>query len=1197
MDWTDDQKKVITLRDRNILVSAAAGSGKTAVLVERIINRILDKEHPVDIDRMLIVTFTNAAAAEMRDRIRMAIEDAIEKEPSNVNLIKQASLVHHAQITTIHSFCLYLIRNYFHCIDLEPDFRIGEEGELHLLMEDVLSELLNEKYQEGEEGFLQFVEAFATGKSDEGLSDLIFRLYHFANSYPWPLKWLLSLEKQYEVEDFEDVEQSLWMQRLMEYVHLQLLGFLHKAQENIRIAEMSDGPGYAADVMEQDEKRIRNLLDCSGYRELALAIPLLKFDRMPSKRGYEGSVEALELLKENREKIKDGIKKIKAQFFFGDFDVIVERIKKMQPLMAELVRITRTFAEKFAEKKREKNILDFSDLEHFALKILIREEDGGLTEAARECQELFEEVMVDEYQDSNFIQEELLGAVSKESLGECNRFMVGDVKQSIYRFRLARPEIFMEKYDRYTKEDSKNQKIELHRNFRSRREVLDCANHIFYGIMQKDLGNVAYDKDAALYPGAAYKDWEGMEPELLLADSDSDMMEEADIKDGIYLEAEVVAARIAKLMKNQKVADKNTGEMRNVQYGDIVILLRSFGSYADVFLEVLAKKGIPAHASSKSGYFKTKEIGTILNFLRVLDNPYQDIPLAAVLRSPIGGFSDEELARIKAAGKHKAFHLCFLNASQGTLPFELYEKISHMQEKIEYFRDLVTELPVHELLYRILGETGYLYYAMSMPGGEQRKANIEMLLEKAVAYEKTSYRGLFHFIRYMDRLQKYEVDYGEADVVSENSNAVRIMTIHKSKGLEFPIVFLSGTGKKFNHQDSRNVFVIHPELGAAFDCIDPVKRVKGASLYKKAVAKQLDLENQGEELRILYVALTRAKEKLIITGVRKDVEPELLRLKLREELAGEKEYRMSFLDRAGADCYLDWILPSMACYKDCSLQVWGVEQLVMEEVAKQVDGAVGMEQLLEKKQKCEEWADEFVKEKLSYRYPYEIETNRKSKYSVSELKHRAIDKLREEEDFSEPLFPEENMVPYIPGFMNGEKTVNQGALRGTAMHRAAECLPVAVLAGNPNLKTALNEEIEKILKDGHLTADMKQLIRREKLEKFYMSNLAMRMKQAALKGQLYVERPFVMGKKADEIEGDGSDTMVLIQGIIDAFFIEEGEIVLLDYKTDVVESRQELKERYKEQLELYQEALQGNLGRKVKERLIYSFYFDDVVVV
>lgn len=1216
VNWTKEQAQVIALRDRNILVSAAAGSGKTAVLVERIIGRILDEKQPVDIDKMLIVTFTSAAASEMRERISAAIETALEKNPSDSHLQKQATLVHHAQITTIHSFCLYLIRNYFHRIDLEPNFRIAEEGELNLLREDVVAEVLNENYEAGSEAFISFVECFATGKKDDVLREYILKLYHFAMSYPWPKEWLGQIVENYQFTDFSELSEKSWMQSLMKYLEGIWQELLDKAEENRKLTLEEDGPTHANAVADHDKIRLEHLAECKDYASLAQQLEVFSFDRLPSSRGYEGSLEKLDWFKEQREEIKSTIKKVKEQFFFASADVLTERMKKMEPIVGELVRLTESFIDKYEQKKREKNILDFDDLEHFALKILLDEETKESTEVAVECRKLFEEVMVDEYQDSNFVQESLLSAVSKEAEGGHNRFMVGDVKQSIYRFRLARPELFMDKYDSYTTEESVCQKIELHQNFRSRREVLEFTNDIFYKIMQKDLGNVAYDEAAALYPGASYPENDTMQAELLLADSEGELLEDADLTDAIRLEAELVAGRIRKLIRGQKVTDKKTGELRNTKYSDIVILLRSFGKYADTFLEVLEQKGIPAHASSKTGYFKTQEIQTVLSLLRILDNPRQDIPLAAVLRSPMGGFTDEEMAILKASGKKRAFHLCVLEPEEDAISSELFEKVKGFLAMVSHFRDLVPKLPIHELLSRILEETGYLYYVSAMPGGVRRRGNIEMLLEKAVAYEQSSYRGLFHFIRYMDKLQKYEVDYGEADIVNENANAVRLMTIHKSKGLEFPIVFLCGTSKKFNRQDVRSSMVIHPDLGVGVDYMDPKVRVCGATLYKKVVAKQIDLENQGEELRVLYVALTRAKEKLIVTGTGKKIEETIEKLRTR---VSKEQKVLPLLERTKASCFLDWILPAVIAYEDkYPIHIWDEGELVTEEVESQLEETEGLGALLYQVTKRDEQTDAYVREQLSYEYPYGIETSRKTKYSVSELKHRSMDAMYEEEEqeviaaageiqdsyISQSVEEEERSTAvedmkdsYIPRFAGGEQEVNQGALRGSAMHRAVECLSIERLAGSENLQQDLEEEIKRIVAEGRLTEEMEALLRREKLMKFYESKLALRMKNAALQQELYRERPFVMGKSADEIEQDGSDTMVLIQGIMDAFFVEDGEIVLLDYKTDVVKSEEELVKRYKEQLDLYQEALERNLRKPVKEKLIYSFYLDKTLVV
>lgn len=1191
MHWTKEQKEVIELRDRNILVSAAAGSGKTAVLVERIIQRILDEKHPIDIDRMLIVTFTSAAASEMRERIGTALENALEQKPNDSHLQKQVTLVHHAKITTIHSFCLNLIRNYFHRIDLEPNFRIAEEGELNLLREDVAAEVLNRNYEEKSESFLQFVECFAAGKKDEQLKEAILKLYHFAMSYPWPKEWLKEAAENYDFEDFASLEEKPWMQSLLAYLQQICQNLKEMAEVNLKLTLEEDGPAYLNETADKDYMRIKHLAETESYEALYSAVIQLEFDRLAVKRNYEGNQEKLAWFKEQRSTIKDMVKKLKEDFFFAPKDDILSRLEEMAPVVIELVRLTEEFMEAYDAKKRAKNILDFNDLEHFALKILLDEETKEPTEAALECKKLYEEVMVDEYQDSNLVQESLLSAVSKEDFGIHNRFMVGDVKQSIYRFRLARPELFMQKYNTYTTEESECQKIELHKNFRSRKEVLDITNEIFYKIMKKDLGNVEYDETAALYPGAQYQECEGMKPELIVADSKEPLLEEAQLTDAVRLEAEIVASRIRRLVREQMVTDKQSGELRNVKYGDIVILLRSFGRYADTFMEVFEEKGIPAHATSKTGYFKTLEIQTILSMLRILDNPRQDIPLAAVLRSPIGGFLDEELAQLKASGG-KSFHACVLEPVKEALPEKLYQKTVKFLEKLSGYRDLVTELPIHELLSYILEDTGYAHYVAAMPGGERRKANIEMLLEKAVAYEQSSYRGLFHFIRYMDRLQKYEVDYGEADIVNENANAVRLMTIHKSKGLEFPVVFLCGTAKKFNRMDVRSKLVIHPELGVGIDYINPQKRIKGTTLYKKAVAKQMELENLGEELRVLYVALTRAKEKVIITGVAKDIEDKIEKL----TLYSQKSKELSFLERSRADSFLDWLLPSMIASGNQKLiQVWNVGNLVSEETKEQLEETEGLANLLNQVITNDKEADCYVEEQLAYSYPDRIETNRKVKYSVSELKHRAMEAVFEEEEIlgSE----EENVIPYIPRFAGGENGVNQGALRGSAMHRALECLPIDLLAENPDLEEVLKEQILKITQEGRLTKEQAELLRKEKLIRFYQSKLASRMKKAYQQGKLYVERPFVMGCLADEIEKDGSDTTILIQGIIDAFFVEEDEIVLLDYKTDVVKSEEELVSRYKEQLDLYEKALTKNTGKKLKEKLIYSFCLDKTIVV
>ncbi len=1183
MEWTTEQQQVITLRGKNLLVSAAAGSGKTAVLVERIIGRILDGAHPVDIDRMLIVTFTSAAAAEMRERIGNAIEAALEKDPANAHLMKQASLVHHAQITTIHSFCLYLIRNYFHRVDLEPNFRIAEEGELNLLREDVIDEVLNRNYELASEEFLHFAECFASGKKDDGLKDLVFQMYRFATSFPWPKEWLAEAAGNYRFESFWQIEQMPWMKSLLLYLRRVCKSLVQTAKENEALTLDADGPVYLNDVAGRDLLRLSHLAEAEDYRTFASQLTAFSFDRLPVNRKYEGSEEKRELFKANREKLKSAVKKLGADYAFAGEEEILKRMSAMSVAAGELVRLAEEFIDAYDAKKRKENILDFDDLEHFALKILLDEETKQPTEVAIQCRKLFEEVMVDEYQDSNLVQESLLYAVSGEESGKFNRFMVGDVKQSIYRFRLARPELFMEKYDTYTADGAECRKIELHKNFRSRREVLDVINHIFFQIMKKDLGNVAYDDAAALYPGAVYQESSDMQAEVILADCTDEILTDAGLSDPIRLEAELVAARIRQMIRAQKVTDK--GSLRPARYSDIVILLRSFTGYADTFLEVLEQKGIPAYAASKTGYFRAQEVACVLSVLRILDNPRQDIPLAAVLRSPIGGFSDEELAVLRAAKTGKPFYGCVLEAEEETLPGGLYEKLSAFLQELCDWRNLAAELSVYELLYRILQDTGYMGYAAAMPGGNRRRANLEMLLEKAAAYEKSSYRGLFHFIRYMDKLQKYEVDYGEAEIVGENADAVRIMTIHKSKGLEFPIVFVCGTAKKFNRMDVRSRMVIHPDLGIGMDYMDPVLRVRGTTLCKKAVAKQIELENQGEELRVLYVALTRAKEKLIITGVEKGIEKRL-----------QQKPDVSFLMRASANAFLDWIVPALLASGDFHLiKVWDAKDLVEEEAESQMTQAEGFGELMYQASCPDEQADAYVHRQLSYCYPDLAETNRRTKYAVSELKSRTREALFEETEYIDEA--EEEYTAYVPRFAGGENEINQGVLRGSAMHRAAACLPIGLLAGEELSSDELLAQIDKITSDGRLSEEMRTLLNIKKLLSFYQSKLALRMKKAAVRHEFYAEQPFVMGCSADETEGDGSATMVLIQGIIDAFFIEDGELVLVDYKTDAVKNEEELVRRYQSQLDWYAKALEANMGKRVKEKVLYSFYLDRIIVL
>ena len=1103
MTWTESQKKVIDRRERNILVSAAAGSGKTAVLVERIIQKITQDK--VDIDKLLIVTFTNAAAAEMRERIRDAIEKKLEEEPEDIHLQRQFTLVHNAQITTIDSFCLYVIRNYFYKIDLEPNFRVADEGELSLLRSDVLGKLLEAHYAAGEEVFLSFVAGYGSAKSDQAIQDMILKMYAYAQSYPWPDEWLVSCGQAYDLKEEADMEQADWMKQFLDSLVTAVSDCGSQMREALNVCEEPDGPYMYADALREDIRRLDAIRESGSYARFGEEINAYAkaFPKLAAARKFEGSVEKKELVQNIRNAMKKEIKDMRDKFFFKEPEEIFLDMKKTAPAVKMLVALTEEFASCFAAEKKRKNLVDFSDMEHFALKILVDQTTKEPTETADEFAALFDEIMIDEYQDSNYVQETLLRAVSKERFGQNNLFMVGDVKQSIYRFRLARPELFMEKFDTYAAGTPGCERIDLQKNFRSRDEVLSGVNDIFYKIMCRDLGNVVYDENAALYPGADYP--EDMDPamfamEVLVADESG-----AEEMERVELEARMIASRIHEMRKEgQTVTDKESGELRPMEYRDIVILLRSVSGMADTFVKVLSEEGIPAFTTSRTGYFSTVEIQTVLNMLRVIDNPMQDIPLAAVLYSPVGGFSGEDLAKIRAVSGEKTFYESIL--TYDTMPEEetdqkLRERLRGFLAKLEDFRKRVPYTPVHELITELLEETGYLSYITALPAGEQKCANVQMLIEQAIHYEDTSYKGLFHFVRYIEKLRKYDVDYGEADIINENENAVRIMSIHKSKGLEFPVVFAAGMGKTFNTQDTRSRLILHPELGIGLDCMDTVRRTKTPTLLKRTLARQTEEENLGEELRVLYVALTRAKEKLILCGCLKDVEKKFGEYRQN----ADTEHPVSFLARSSAHCYFDWVLPALYSYPEkYEIRVFGETDARAGHLKEAVRTLLTKEQVKRTVQTVDKELLEKIEERLSFAYPFEAEKDIKTKVSVSEIKHQRM-QFEPEEMETVQWYAEEETEEIVPDFIEKRDRVNRGALRGSAMHLVMQCLPFAGSPSDGNKKQMyawIAEELEKLKKAGRLDETMYELVRIPMIVDFFASSLGKRMVQADQREEL-----------------------------------------------------------------------------------------------
>ena len=1118
--WTKEQEKVINLRNRSLLVSAAAGSGKTAVLVQRIISMVTDETDPLDIDRLLVVTFTNAAAAEMRERVGAAIENALEQDPYNQHLQRQLTLVHNAQITTIDSFCIRILRDHFHKIDLEPGFRIADEGELKLLREDVCEAVLEDFYQKADPEFLRFADSYSGAKNDLQIKEMILKLYNYAESYPWPKEWLETCVQQYEAANEAELEEKSWIRDFLSYLNVRVENLITAQEKLLELTQEPDGPYMYEASIADDLRQLENLRKCEHFSQWQAAISAIDFKNIGRSGKYEGSVAKKDAVMSGRKRMKDQIDKWKKTIFATMLEVQLERLTQTSKMVRMLVTLTQAFSDRFQEEKQKKNMLDFSDVEHNALRVLVDSETKELTETALEYQQQYREVMIDEYQDSNYVQETLLTAVSGVKNGNENLFMVGDVKQSIYRFRLARPELFMDKYHRFSTEESSQQRIDLHRNFRSRREVVEAVNDIFYPLMEKDLGNVAYDAEAALYAGAVYPDYENADcckPELLLVPSQESGMERRE------QEAAAVAGRIRELVETQ--------EIPGITYKDIVLLLRSMSGWAETYQKVFEQEGIPLIVASKTGYFSATEVQTVLSLLRVLDNPYQDIPLAAVMKSYFGKFSSEELAQIRSEYPGMPFYQCV----EQMLPVS--EKIIAFQEMLQKFRQRIPYTPIHRLLQEILDETGYRNYVAALPAGEQRRANLDMLMEKAVAYEQTSYHGLFHFIRYIDRLMKYDVDYGEAEIVSEQENAVRLMSIHKSKGLEFPVVFVCGMGKQFNEQDLNSNMIFHPEFGIGLKWFDCEKRTKANTLIHQIFAMEAKKENLGEELRVLYVALTRAKEKLILAGT----------CKLPEEgqYSGfSREEKVPFSTRYDAKSYWDWVIPVLGMENpDYRYVIWDEARMQQEEQRKLQDTALEHRTLLEALQNVSETELAQLKETFSWEYAWKEEGAHKQKVSVSELKHRAMEERSESAEqtlnTAQPLFPDEIATPYVPRFVQEVKE-NAGALYGTMVHRFLECLDFAGLPDFADEKQGLyfvKQQIDALCALGRMQeADAKRLNWKQLLG-FLQSDTAKRMRAAAEQGALEREKPFVMSVPANLVwEDSRPEEDVLIQGIIDVFW-------------------------------------------------------------
>ncbi len=1192
--FTKEQQKVIDMRGCNILVSAAAGSGKTAVLVERIIKRLTKDVPPLNVDELLVVTYTEAAAAEMKERLRDALEKALEENPGNVHLLKQATLVHNAKITTIHSFCLSVIREHFHEIDLDPGFRIAEEGELKLLKQDVLDNVLENAYEEADEGFLDFTESYASGRDDKKLEELILKVYEFSRSFPSPAQWMSECREQYHAENLAGLEEKEFIKTIVKNTH-SYMESLKQVLENAKdICRMELGPkNYEENVhlaWENVDSLCREKTFCGMYEKMKS----LNWGRLKPNKGIEVEKELEDTVKDLKKQAKDTVDDIVKQYFYEEPEEMRKDLCHTEKMARVLFELVSRFSEEFQQEKASKNLIDFGDMEHMAMQILTVSKDGKRypSRTAKEYQKQFKEIMIDEYQDSNFIQETILQSVSGVENGIYNIFMVGDVKQSIYRFRLSRPELFIEKFETYSQTGGEKVRIDLHKNFRSREEVLASVNYFFEKIMDKDLGDVAYDEKAALYPGADFGgDEQGpakedRKTEMYLIDTKEENGKGLDAKEW---EARVIAAKIKKLLCSHTVLDKTSKRQRPVRFGDIVILVRSPKSCGETFAKTFADEGIPVYTGSREGYFQTQEISVLLDYLKILDNRRQDIPLAGVMLSVIGGFTSEELAKMRAEFPGMKFHEAMIGYPKEGEDECLREKIQSFWAGVEKFRERIPYTAIHELLFQIMDETGYEDYMDAFPDGAKRSANIRMLVEKARAFEKTSYKGVFHFVRYIEKLNKYEVDYGEASVTDEVSDVVRIMSIHKSKGLEFPIVFVAGMSGKFNTQDYKNSICVHPKFGIGMDCVDLERRTKAPTILKRMMQRELKLENAGEELRLLYVAMTRAKEKLILVGSAADAEQKVEKYAVWK---GNGKIKMPFHLRASADSYYGFLIPALEGERELPdvkvkivdpLELYEEKQLEIRETGWKKDNYEN----LPVEKPFDREMEKNINEQFAFSYPYENEQKRKQKFSVSELKRPEF-----EDEYSENMYGKKEDETYVPSFMREEKS--GGAFRGTAFHKMLELWDFT----KEGTKTSIQRQMKQWRESGYMDGDMLNLLDVEKLEKFLYTSLAKRMTDAQKNGSLYREQPFVMGVEPEEIyEGEKDGDLILVQGIIDAWFEEPDGVVLVDYKTDRVSSTEELKRRYEKQLYYYAEALERMTGKRVKENLIYSFALGQLIEV
>ncbi len=1243
MAWTAAQEQAITTRGKNLLTAAAAGSGKTAVLVERII-RLVTEEN-IDVDKLLVVTFTHAAAEEMTERIGAALsaKAALETDPQKLaRLERQRVLLPSADISTLHSFCLTLLRQNILALPLEPDFRLGLTEELRLIAEDVLDELIAEAYEENRVVFRQLADSLADGAKDDGkLAALIRQIYDFALSRPFPQKWLTAVAASFNVAPGAKLQDTVWYKAMREETEFALTEALADNDEAARAADEC-GLNVYAECIDLHKEAIENALDALYGDFAALQDSFAAMD-FKLKAEKNAAAEDKARVSEPRDRYKKALGALKDKYFSASEENIMADLRSVYPFVCELIRLTMAFAAKFAAAKREKNLADFADLEHYALKILVEDEERLTPSAtALALREKFAQVMVDEYQDTNGVQETILAMIASPE--KANLFVVGDVKQSIYRFRLADPTLFLEKYKTYPTAGEGFARIDLKQNFRSRREVLAAINFLFEQLMNEATMELSYDEAAKLYPGAEYPPppagaagvLRGAELAVIVNDNDKDKDSDEAAKEeetgetlaGIEREAQFIADRLNALMAaGTQVFDKATKTYRPLKFRDAVVLMRSVKGRAEKMLEVFKRNGIPAYASMDAGYFAATEIKLMLALLAIIDNARQDIPLAAVLLSVIGGFSPAELAKIRTAARQNDIAdadaladvvgddlfaaLKRAATCQTTLPAKLVAKVADFLVRLTRWRDLARDLSVPELIAELYRDTGYYDYAGSLAGGTLRQANLRMLIDRAAEYETTNFRSLFRFLRFVERMQNADTDLAVARTLSDSEDVLRIMTIHKSKGLEFPLVFLAAAGTKFTGESGE--LILHGELGLGPYALNSEGAFRYPTFARQATAYRVQAEAKAEELRVLYVALTRAREQLIVvgTGGTKDKFAAMLRKYARfgtvSDAAEGYGRELPPFAPAAADSFLAWCVMSIMRGESCGKALrdfaadeaaeafaadtvpWRTQIIPASQIksrtAKIKDDALLMsvkrgEKLPPSRHKAE------VEGLLRAHYDFKGVKNVPAKLSVTELKRRFVE-IDDEAANLDNITNAEKLPWKTPQFLR--ETRLTGADYGTIMHSVMQHTD---LTGDLS-PTGIRAQLATMRAKDIFSDEEIRIVNPAKVAAFFASPLGERLLNATEK---YRELPFSQRIAAKKFFPEAAeDEKIFVQGVIDLLFADESGLVLVDYKTDRDTTPAKVRETYRLQIDLYTAAVESVTGKRVAER--YLFMLGDGSIV